>query len=380
MYKKFLIFLSILLLWSIVTRFVSTTFAEEITEDQLLSQKGQTLQQIEQQRIQIELSQQEANSEASKLEEIEKRLSEAERLYEDLSNKVATFELEISKLQEKSKVLEVLVEKRREILRKRIRDIYKKGQISYLDVLLGATDFVDFATRIQVLQKVLTNDLNLINDVISRQQELFQMQRETEKIYRKQNELREEAKIKSNEIKTEKEKQQKIYNKIIQNKEVAEQQLKELENTSRKVEIALKRLKGGVVGSTGNFIRPTDGVITSVFSTSRIHPVFGNVRPHNGTDIGDDYNTPIKAADGGEIVYSGWMSGYGFVVIINHGNSFTTLYAHQMGQPPVAVGQSVSQGETIGYVGSTGYSTGPHLHFEIRENGELRDPYYFIQY
>ena len=74
------------------------------------------------------------------------------------------------------------------------------------------------------------------------------------------------------------------------------------------------------------------------------------------------------------------MSGYGYTVILNHGNGFSTLYAHQNQTPPVSVGQSIKQGEVIGYIGSTGYSTGPHLHFEIRLNGELQDPYDYVSY
>lgn len=129
-----------------------------------------------------------------------------------------------------------------------------------------------------------------------------------------------------------------------------------------------------------NFVRPIDGTITSVFSFGRIHPIFGNVRPHNGTDIANTDGTPIKASRSGKVSFSGWQNGYGYVVILDHGDSFTTLYAHQNQQPLVDVGETIAQGQTIGYVGSTGYATGPHVHFEIRERGALKDPYNFIPY
>lgn len=127
-----------------------------------------------------------------------------------------------------------------------------------------------------------------------------------------------------------------------------------------------------VVHGTGVFIWPCNGPITSPFGY-RTHPIFGTTIYHAGIDIGVDYGTPIHAADGGTVIAAEWYGGYGNAVIIDHGNGLQSLYGHNSSLT-VSVGETVSQGQIIAYAGSTGYSTGPHCHFEVRQNGEAVDP------
>jgi murein DD-endopeptidase MepM/ murein hydrolase activator NlpD len=126
------------------------------------------------------------------------------------------------------------------------------------------------------------------------------------------------------------------------------------------------------VDAPSSFIWPVNGAVVSQFGF-RIHPIFGTERFHSGIDVNAGSGTPIAASAGGVVITSGWMDGYGNTVIIDHGGGFATLYAHQS-QVAVSVGQSVNQGEIIGYVGSTGWSTGPHLHFEVRIGGAPVNP------
>jgi murein DD-endopeptidase MepM/ murein hydrolase activator NlpD len=118
--------------------------------------------------------------------------------------------------------------------------------------------------------------------------------------------------------------------------------------------------------SGAGFIWPVNAAITSPFGWR-----WG--RMHEGVDLGAAYGTPIAAAAAGVVIYAGWEGGYGNLTVIDHGGGLATAYGHQS-RIAVSVGQSVSQGETIGFVGSTGHSTGPHLHFEVRVNGEAVDP------
>jgi murein DD-endopeptidase MepM/ murein hydrolase activator NlpD len=129
---------------------------------------------------------------------------------------------------------------------------------------------------------------------------------------------------------------------------------------------------GGSVVGTGQFVWPVSGTITSPFGTRR-HPVFGDMRFHGGIDIGAAHGTTVVAADSGSVIISSYNSSYGNYVVISHGNGITTLYAH-LSTRSVSVGDSVSRGQQIGRVGSTGVSTGPHLHFEVSVNGTRVNP------
>lgn len=124
--------------------------------------------------------------------------------------------------------------------------------------------------------------------------------------------------------------------------------------------------------SDSGFVRPVPGAITSGFGPRR-HPILGTTRLHTGVDMTASSGTKIKAADGGTVILAGYYGGYGNTVIIDHGGGVATLYAHQS-KLGVDDGETVDAGEVIGYVGSTGLSTGPHLHFEVRVNGNPVDP------
>ena len=115
--------------------------------------------------------------------------------------------------------------------------------------------------------------------------------------------------------------------------------------------------------------------ISSRFNPNRLHPVFKTKRPHRGVDYAASINTPIKAAGNGKIKFSGWKNGYGNVVYIQHPNNIVTVYAHQNKiRKGIKKGHKIRQGQVIGYVGQTGWATGPHLHYEFRLNGTHKNP------
>ncbi|MEL6601640.1 MAG: peptidoglycan DD-metalloendopeptidase family protein [Cyanobacteria bacterium J06614_10] len=128
--------------------------------------------------------------------------------------------------------------------------------------------------------------------------------------------------------------------------------------------------------ASGKMLRPSYGPITSRFG-SRYHPVLGYSRFHAGTDFGAEHGTPIQAAEMGIVLFSGWYGGYGNAIILDHGGGLTTLYAHAS-RLNVAEGDTVRKGDVIAAIGTTGLSTGPHLHFEVRRAGEPVDPMTFL--
>jgi murein DD-endopeptidase MepM/ murein hydrolase activator NlpD len=131
----------------------------------------------------------------------------------------------------------------------------------------------------------------------------------------------------------------------------------------------------GVFGS-GQLIPPSEGDITSSFGWRR-HPILGYLRFHSGIDFGASYGSTIRAADSGTVILAGWYGGYGYAVVIDHGSGITTLYGHSS-ELYVAEGQTVQIGDAIAAVGSTGLSTGPRLHFEVRKDGEPIDPMTYL--
>ncbi|MDJ0792269.1 MAG: peptidoglycan DD-metalloendopeptidase family protein [Acidimicrobiia bacterium] len=144
------------------------------------------------------------------------------------------------------------------------------------------------------------------------------------------------------------------------------------EETSIRSAIEAAAAASNPTTSSGGFVRPVPGAVSSGFGM-RVHPITGQNRMHNGLDMNGATGDPIRAAKSGTVILAGVKGGYGNTVMIDHGGGMVTLYAHQS-RFAVSQGQQVAAGAVIGYVGSTGVSTGPHLHFEVRINGQPTDP------
>ena len=175
----------------------------------------------------------------------------------------------------------------------------------------------------------------------------------------------------------------KMIHKLKTNRSYYERSERELARQSASIEAMISNIKpnsGTKVAVTTGFIKPISGPITSPFGY-RIHPIFKSRIFHSGIDIGGPNGGAIRASNNGRVIYAGWYGGYGQVVILDHGivrgQAITTLYAH-MSSISVSKGQVVKQGQQVGREGSTGYSTGPHCHFEVRVNGQPRNPLNYI--
>ena len=354
---------------------------------------------------------------SEKLRVIQDNLNAVTNEYKSISSQLADTEKQIAEMQVKLKEEQAKLEKREKVFRVRIRDIYMHGQLSYLDVVLGAKDFNDFANRVDLLRRVIAADMDLITAIRQQRDEIQQVQQELESQRQKQSVLKENAAQKKAEIEQHKKEQQAILYKAETDKATAEEAYRELEASSQSIGEMLRQRAAAraaaaaaaeaeaaaqqqasvssqadtgdtgtsddsgstepdysyqPVSGSGAFIWPVNGVITSPYGY-RTHPIFGTTIYHSGIDIGVDYGTPVHAADSGVVVEAGWISGYGYAVVIDHGNGLSTLYGHNESLN-VSSGQSVSQGQVIAYAGSTGNSTGPHVHFEVRSNGDPVDP------
>lgn len=315
---------------------------------------------------------------AEKLKAIQAELDEATRKLQAIKKEQDQVNLQIKQLQEEIQKAEVQLRARQAILNKRVRVIYMHGQLSYIEVILGANSFSDFANRLELLKRIIRSDFNLIQEIQQRKAAIEAKKVEIEKEKARLDELASQAQKVQDEVKIKKAEQQRVLAHARTQQDAAKQMEADLIARSNEIrQIIQSRMQQNsgsdqIVHGSGTFIWPCNGPITSPFGY-RTHPIFGTTIYHSGIDIGVDYNTPIHAADGGTVILAGWCGGYGNAVIIDHGNGLQTLYGHNT-SVAVSEGQTVSQGQVIAYSGSTGYSTGPHCHFEVRRNGEAVDP------
>ena len=296
---------------------------------------------------------------------------------------------DIIKTEEELKAAQARLQSREKIFYKRVRDIYINGRLSYLDVVIGSKDFSDFANRMEMLKRILQSDMDLINTIKTEREEIASKKAKLEEDRAKVLELEKVAQEKQNLINQKKAERQAVLERAMNDRDTAERAYNELMASSASITAMLQQRAaeraaaaaaaasqggGGAtwVQGTGQLAAPVVAPITSDFGW-RIHPIYGTRRLHAGTDFGVDEGTPVHAADGGVVVEAGWISGYGYTVIIDHGNGMSTLYAHNS-DVAVSPGQTVSKGQVVSYSGNTGGSTGPHLHFEVRINGEPTDP------
>ena len=370
-------FLSAALVLVFAVLAAAPVLADELEEKQ--QQLNSVQQQIEAQQRKAELARRKEQSIAEQLRAIQQELDTAEDEYETVNDQLENTEQHIKANVELSNRLTKKLEVQTKTLHRRIRDIYKNGQVNYLDVLLGAKDFNDFVGRMDILKKILAYDNALIQGTKADRETLRKAKEQLEADRAKIVELRKLAAAKREQVAERRQERRGVLNAATYERETAERAYRELIETSRQIEQMIKRIQSGeknIGGSTGTMTWPAEGEITSPFGW-RVHPIFGTQRLHTGIDIGADYGDAIRAADGGVVIHADWMGGYGNAVIIDHGNGISTLYAHNS-QLLVDEGQTVAKGQTVARCGSTGYSTGPHLHFEVRQNGSPVNPLNYL--
>lgn len=332
-------------------------------------------QQMSEQQTRALEAQKKVDIASQQLTTIQADLDAATAEYTVIKTKLDQTESQMAQNEQQLQVTEDHLAKRSKVLNARVRDVYKNGQLSYLDVLFGSTDFMDLVTRLDLLQRVLRQDVQLVNQVKDEKNFITNKQNELTQQKAVVTQLTGQALLKQQQVESRKREKEAIMRAAMSEKDEAEKSYQDLLETSRQIENMLRggnyQYSGSVIG-TGAMIWPAAGPVTSPFGW-RTHPIFGTGRFHSGIDIGASYGDTVVAADNGIVVYADWMGGYGKAVMVDHGSGVVTLYGHNS-EILVAPGQSVGKGQAISRVGSTGYSTGPHLHFEVRRNGEPVNP------
>ena len=361
-------------------------------DEDLTNQLDSIQQQVNQQNAAKADAETVIGSVSEQLRQIEEQLRQATAELGTIKEQRVAVENDITLNERQLAEAQKRLEGRESVFYKRVRDIYINGRLSYLDVVIGSKDFSDFANRLEVLKRIIDSDITLINEIKKERSEIEAHKQKLEADRAKLVELEKAALAKQAEIEQKKAERNVVLQKAQNDRATAMQAIEELNASSAQVSAMLKERQAaraaaaaaaaqssGGQGASDNWVQgtgqlgwPVSGEITSPYGY-RVHPIWGTTIYHSGIDIGVDEGTPVHAADGGVVVWSGWMGGYGYAVVIDHGNGLSTLYGHNS-ELAVDEGQSVAKGQVISYAGSTGNSTGPHVHFEVRANGDPVDP------
>ncbi|MBD1867663.1 peptidoglycan DD-metalloendopeptidase family protein [Leptolyngbya sp. FACHB-671] len=246
-------------------------------------------------------------------------------------------------------------------------------------VLLQSNNLNEFLDRRRQLKLVYQADRQILANLKAQFDNLNQRKRTIE---RQKNDialLTQQLLAQKSQLEAQSKIQQDLIARLRQDRNALEEAEAQLERDSATIAVLIRQrlsIPGPVVRGTGQFTYPSIGIVTSNFGW-RVHPILGYRRFHAGIDFGASHGSTIQAADAGVVIFSGWYGGYGNAVVISHGGDLTTLYGHAS-ELYVSEGQTVQQGQAIAAIGSTGFSTGPHLHFEVRQNGEPVNPLGFL--
>ena len=391
-------FISIIILINFICAMTFITYAvDDIQNNTNTTTENQTntndINQLQEQKTEIENQVQEAEQQ---LEEIDTSLSEnlqqiakidlniqsTEETLAELNLTIEEIENQIDELQQELDDATKRYDEQQEVLNQRLIAIYKSGDTQYLDVLLNSTSLTDFISSYFLIGEVVQYDKNLLENVATQKEEL---ETKTTKISTERENLNTQ---KQTQLKTQKvlENTKSLREGLIEKLSIEEQETqskideyyKQIEEIETEIkELAVTESFGeDYIGGTMVWPIPGHYTITSNYGM-RTHPITGVYKLHTGVDISAKTGDNFVAMAYGVVTKAGYNSAYGNMVIIDHGGGVQTLYAHGS-SIEVEVGDIVNAGDVVLKVGSTGYSTGPHAHFEIRINGETVNPLDYV--
>lgn len=299
---------------------------------------------------------------------LEKQLKEAEEKVKEVEARLVEAEADL--------------DRQNDLLLRRVRAIYEEGTVSYLEVLLASDSFADFMTRYELLKQVVEADVHLFyqveadrNLVAAKREELIAYREEVAR-------LKDQVAAREQDFRVQVAAKEKTLDEIHQDVTALEAQYKELDRISEQIKRELVNLQRQYQIQSGelSFMRPVSGGWISSQFGNRWHPILKTYKLHTGTDFAVPWGTAVHAAERGIVVKAGWMGGYGNTVMILHDSAkgLSSLYAHNSSLE-VSEGQTVERGQVIARAGSTGFSTGPHVHWEIRVDGVPVNPLNYLK-
>ena len=377
--------LALLLLLPMVTMILGGAGA--VTQSEIDALKAE---QAASQARQDELEEQLADVEADQAEAQQRRqllqaqLDAINNEIENIDKQIAYYDQEIAQKEDEQAEAEANEEAQYELFCQRVRAMEEEGTVSYWSILFNSESFSELLDRLADIDAVMAYDNQVMDELIAIREEIIALRTQLETSRAEEQAARDQQAAKQAEQQAKVAEAQELLDQI--NADVAEvnRQLDAESEAAAEIqaEIAQKqkqleeqrRQNNITIDSETSYLWPLPGYyrLSSLFGY-RIHPITGEAHSHTGIDIPAPGNTPILACKSGQVVTSAYHYSYGNYVVIDHGNGNSTLYAH-MSSRAVSEGDMVTQGQTIGYVGTTGSSTGNHLHLEVRDNYTRVDP------
>ncbi len=360
-----IILLSILLLHS------STAFAGLAEEQQKLEKIKEEQKRVESRLKSVE---QQKTSLLKELQHLNNQLNNTQNSLREVEGEIESTRQQLEKLTKELEEAQEQLDNRKDLFNQRLRSMYKNSSYGYLDVLFDAESFSDLVSRFFVVSKVTSYDMSVLQEMKTYRDKIEETRNSVQEKETRMLSLKNDLLQKKKEVQSLTVSRNKTLSSVKSQEQEYERMLDELEQTSKEIELTIIKLQsnGSFIG--GKFVWPAPGYkrITSDYGW-RIHPITRTKKFHTGLDIGVPWGQKIVAVGNGKVLYADWYGGYGKTVMIDHGGGIVTLYAHNSSLK-VKAGDIVRAGDTIALSGTTGLSTGPHLHFEVRKNGGHINP------
>ena len=389
-------FLCIVLAFIIIFTYITVVYAENNTATNtttnttnnidsnltdLQTQQKELQDQLNESNEQLQEVQSQLSENLQQIEKLDERIRTSENEIEELDAQVKSLQEEIASIQSQLDVAEKNYEKQKDIMEKRLVAIYEAGDTKYLDVLLNSSNISDFLSNYYLITEIASVDKSLLDDVETEKKEI---ELAKQKLQTNQESLAVALKAQTQTatvLQNTKALRQNYISRLSDEEKAKQEQIDEMtqqyEDVNNQIlEIAKQGLDTAYIGGVLAWPVPGYNKITSYYGM-RVHPITGQYKLHTGVDISAPTGVNFIAANDGIVTKAEYNSAYGKMVIIDHGGGISTLYAHGS-EILVTVGQIVKKDDPILKVGSTGYSTGPHAHFEVRINGVVTDPLPYI--
>lgn len=377
MRKKYRLVITIIL---IVCSFCGIAKAENVSE--LQTQKAQIQKELGQVNENLENLQIELTDALKAISQVDAQIVDGENKLAETNKELEGLKEEINKTQEKLNIVEKKYQTQKEMCEKRLVALYEMGETTYLDVLLNSKNIVDFISRYYLIGEIAQYDNDILEDVAKEKKSI-------EEIKQQIDEKNENLKaIQASQEKTlialgnAKAIKNSYANSLTKEEQELQEQINQYQNQlnvldSQILVLTMPDISSNYIG--GEFLWPTPGytTITSDYGT-RLHPILQTYRTHYGIDIGAPSGANVVAVNSGVVTTASYLSSYGNSVIIDHGGGISTIYAHGS-EILTSVGTTVNKGDVIMKVGSTGLSTGPHLHFGVSVDGSYVNPWPYLK-